>query len=306
MYPALSHLLTTDPSPAAPDLARWWPAVAPLRDAFPHPLDRALALGLTAPSVGGAFVASYRAALHALVPSLGVHTRAALCATEEVGAHPRAITTKVSPTPAGVVVDGAKRFVTGAHEADALLVLATRGADDDGRNLLSLVRVPAGAPGVALVAMAPTSFVPDVSHASVTFTAVALDADAVLPGDGWNRYVKPFRTVEDLHVQAGVTAWMIGALRRHAGPRPLVERLVAHAASLRALADQSPDDPTNHVALAGAFANLYGLFDAVESTWSDMPEALRADWLRDRRLMYVARDVRARRLEVAWAALLRG
>lgn len=306
MYPALSHLLTTDPTPAAPDLTRWWPAVAPLRDAFPHPLDRALALGLTAPSVGGAFLAGYRAALHALLPSLGVHTRAALCATEEVGAHPRAIATRLTATPEGVTVDGAKRFVTGAREADALLVLATRGAAADGRSLLSLVRVPAEHPGVSLTPMPPTSFVPDVTHASVTLDAVALDAGAVLPGDGWNRYVKPFRTVEDLHVQAAVAAWVIGALRRHDGPRPCVERLVAHVASLRALADMAPDDPTCHVALAGAFANLAPIFDAVEATWPQMPAALRAEWSRDRRLLQVARDVRARRLEVAWSALQRG
>ena len=81
--------------------------------------------------------------------------------------------------------------------------------------------------------MPATPFVPDVAHATVTLARVTIAPEARLAGDGWSDYVKPFRTLEDLHVQAAITAWLVGALRRAKGPHALTEQLVAHALTLR-------------------------------------------------------------------------
>lgn len=299
----LSHLLSSDPAVVETELGLWWIAVAPLRRRFEHTVERALALGLVAPTVGCAFVGGYQSALHAMVPSLGPDARAALCATEEGGAHPRAIATRVTAAGEGVTLEGAKRFVTGARHATTLLVLASEGTHEDGRNRLALVRVPADAASVRFEDMPATAFAPDVPHASVTFASVPLTREARLPGDGWSDYVKPFRTVEDLHVQAAVTAWLLGALRRHEGPSALIERLAAHALSLRALADAAVGAPATHLALAGAFANLEAITEAMEAWWPSAPDALRAQWARDRTLLKVASNAREQRRLRAWATL---
>lgn len=291
----LSHLLCAPPELVAPDLSGFWRASEAVRDRFAHPLERSLALGLVAPSVGAAFVGGYRAALHRLVPSLGAHTRAALCATEDGGAHPRAITTALTPVATGFSLTGTKRFVSCAEDADTLLVLATDGMRADGRPSLALVSVAADAPGVERAGMPPLPFVPEVSHASVRFDAVALAADARLPGDGWSDFVKPFRTVEDLHVQGAVTGYLLGVLRRAEGPASSIEGLAAHALSLRALADRSPDDPCGHLALAGAFATLEALVLALDPWWSSVDPAVASAWARDRSLLRVASRAREQR-----------
>jgi acyl-CoA dehydrogenase len=301
----LSHLLTTDPTALADTLPAWWRAAAPLRDRFEHPLERALALGLTAPSVGAAFVGGYRAALHRLVPSLGAHTTAALCASEDRGAHPKHIHTRLTRTGEGFTLDGIKRFVTGARDADALLVLAVTSIADDGTRAFGVVKVSPDAVGVRFEEMPATPFVPDVAHASVCFEGVALEAHARLDGDGWRDLVKPFRTVEDLHVQAAMTAWLLGVLRRYEGHPQALERLVAHALTLRALADMEVESAVTHVALAGAFATLDAIVTTLDAWWSDAPDEVASAWRRDRALLTVARGAREARRVKAWA-MLRG
>ncbi len=302
----LTHLLASDPTPLADDLPSWWSAAAPLRDRFAHPLERALALGLTAPTVGAAFVGGYRAALHRLVPSLGPHTRAALCASEDRGAHPRHINTRATATAEGFALDGAKRFVTGARDADALLVLAVESVSDDGTRAFAVLNVPPATEGVRLDEMPALPFAPEVSHATVTFDGVRASRDARLDGDGWRDLVKPFRTVEDLHVQAAVTAWILCALRRHGGADVVCERLVSHAVALRLLSDAAVEAPSTHVALAGSFANLEAITSSLDAWWPSAPEALSSMWGRDRALLAVARGAREARRARAWESLRGG
>lgn len=302
----LTRLVAHDPTPAAGDIPTWWNATATLRARFSRSIDRAFVTALVAPTPGAAFLAGYHAAMGALVPSLGSDHRAALCATEDAGAHPRAIETRLVESAGGYTLDGVKRFVTGGRDADVLVVLATAGVTEDGRNRLALVTLPARTAGVTFDDMPELPFVPDVSHASVTFAGVKVAPEARLAGDGWTDYVKPFRTIEDLHVQAAVTAWLVGVVRRGDGDRALVERLVAHAASLLALADADRESPATHVALAGAFANLQAILDAMDTWWKVAPDDLRAMWERDRRLLRVASNARAQRLERAWAILRSG
>jgi hypothetical protein len=78
--------------PAVATLREWW-AATERASAWPHSIDRAIAGGVRADRLGFAFAGGYAAALAALVPGLtGI---AALCATEEGGAHPRAIHTRL-------------------------------------------------------------------------------------------------------------------------------------------------------------------------------------------------------------------
>jgi alkylation response protein AidB-like acyl-CoA dehydrogenase len=299
----LTRLVLHDPTPAGDDIAAWWNATAALRARFARSIERALVTALVAPTPGAAFLAGYHAAMGALVPALGGDHRAALCATEDGGAHPRTIETRLVETDGGYTLDGVKRFVTGGRDADVLVVLANAGVTDDGRNRLALVTLPARTAGVTFDDMPELPFVPDVSHTSVRFDGVRVGADARLPGDGWTDYVKPFRTIEDLHVQAAVTAWLVGVVRRSESDRGLVERLVAHAASLTALADTDRESPATHIALAGAFANLQAIIEAMDAWWKVAPAGLRAMWERDRRLLRVASNARAQRLERAWTLL---
>jgi alkylation response protein AidB-like acyl-CoA dehydrogenase len=261
-------------------------------DLTDRPIDAAVRGGHEADHLGGAFTAGYGAALRALVP--GAPARTSLCATEEGGAHPRAIAT----TLADGRLRGRKKWSTLATEAELLLVVASIGLDDDGRNRLRLVRVVPTARGVTITPMPPPPFAPEIGHAEIAFDDVAVAPADVLPGDGYDDYLKPFRTVEDIHVHGALLGWMLGLAERHGWPRDRVEHLLVGVAALRSLAAAPPLAPETHVALAGAIALTRDLVE--HAPWDTLdPEAL-ARWRRDRPLLEVAGRARAARLDAAW------
>src|SRR6185295_153430 len=87
--------------PAVDELRAWWDATAALRATWTEPVDRAFAGGACADRLGFAFAGGYAEALRALVPELPPGSITALCATEEGGAHPRAIRTRLVPAGPG-------------------------------------------------------------------------------------------------------------------------------------------------------------------------------------------------------------
>ncbi len=275
--------------------AAWRAAATP----WAAPVDRALVGGARADRLGYAFAAGYAAALERLVPGV---RGACLCVTEEGGAHPRAVRTRLSPDGAGFRLDGAKKWATLAGDGDALLVAASVGQEGD-RNLLRLVRVPADAPGVRCEGMPPTPFTPEIPHYAVRLDAVAVPADAVLPGDGWTRYVKPFRTVEDAHVSAAAAAFLLRVARANGWPPALPARLTALILAFREVAGAPPDAPSVHVALGGCLAALEAIVAAAEPCWADTDPAVTARWRRDAPLLGVAGKARAARFEAALGRL---
>jgi acyl-CoA dehydrogenase len=247
--------------------------------------------GMAARTVGAAFLAGYGAALKRLVPSLPSERRVCLCATEEGGAHPRNIKT----TLADGKLRGHKKWATGGPLADLLLVVASVGAGEDGRNRLKVALVDAHGPGVTLTAMPPTPFVPEIPHAEVELEdAPALE---ILDGDGYDSYLKPFRTIEDAHVFGAVLGYLFAAAQQHGWPRAFGERVLAVLASLGRVAEGDPASPELHLVLAGALA--LGRQLAHEAA-GHMAEPARADWLRDCALLDVAGKARQARADAAW------
>ena len=290
-------LFFAPPAPAVIDGPEAWlrrhrEATADLDDS----VLRALAGGRAADRLGWAFASGYLEALRRLVPALG-RRPTCLAATEEGGAHPRAIATRL----AGGRLDGVKRFVTLAPACEAVLVIASEG-ESAGRNRLAAVLVPLDRAGVALEPLPPTSFAPEVPHARVSFRAVAVAPDERLPGDGYDDYLKPFRTVEDIHVMAALAAWLAAAFAALPAGAAVVEELAAVAASLVAAGRLDPRAPATHRLLGGALAALDGALARAEPLWSEVDPALRAGWQRDRGLLQVAAGARTARLNRARSA----
>ncbi|MFN0252322.1 MAG: acyl-CoA dehydrogenase family protein [Kofleriaceae bacterium] len=286
--------------PDADSLTAWWAATTAIRAPFDTPVDRAIVGGAWADRLGFAFAGGYQAALQALVPEHG--GIGALCVTEVKGNAPKHIETTLVPAGDHYELSGTKKWATAAPLATHLLVAATTGRDDEGRNQIRLVRVATDAAGVTLV---PSSapFVPEIPHAEVTLDKVVVHAQDLLPGDGYSEYIKPFRTVEDTHVHAALVGYLIGVARRHSFVRELVEQLVAAAVGLRGIAVADPKAPMTHFALAGSIAQIGKLVTEIERAWEVNPDDEYARWKRDRPLLGVAKAARATRRENAWASL---
>lgn len=274
------------------------------RTASSDTVDRALLGGVAAASAGWAFACGYEAALARLDPeATRGGTLCALCATEEGGGHPRAIRTSLVPRPAGgFVLAGRKSWVTLGADAQTLLVVATTGEDEQGRNRLRVARVPSSRGGVRVEpVVGGTPFASEIGHARAVFDEVAVDPAEVLPGDGYDTVLKPFRTIEDVHVMAAVLAWSIGVARASNWPAAWLEEALAGVMTWRAIGAAPPSDAATHIAVAGAIATTKRLLDA--GSWSLAADAVRARWERDRPLLEVASKVRAARAEAAWRAL---
>jgi acyl-CoA dehydrogenase len=308
-HPLIEQLLSTPPE-AAPceDVASWWARHRALAAEWPDPVSLAIAGGFAADRIGWAFASGYQAALRALEPGLPADAVVALCVTEAGGNRPKDIHSSLERDgEAGWRLTGSKRWTT-LGPAGALFLVAARDASVSGeRPAIKLVRVTSGAPGVRIETLPPTRFVPEVPHAQLHFEGVALEAGALLAGDGYERYVKPFRTIEDVHVSAAQIAYTLREARRFGWPREWIERMLAVLQALRAIAREDPASPATHVTLAGALALAGALLQEADALWAQAPDAAAgARWLRDRELGGVAGKARALRSERAWQRLSAG
>lgn len=301
------HAVLTMPPEAAPIESReaWWDRHRGIAREAETPLDLAIRGGFAADRLGYAFASGYQAALRALVPDLPADRVASICVTERGGGHPRAIETRLEPLGDGRIrVTGHKRWATLGDAGGLLLVVASAGAAAQGRNQLRVVRVDASLPGVTLRPMPEPPFTPEIAHDEIDLEGVIVSESDVLPGDGFDRYVRPFRTIEDLHVQAAVYAYAIREIRAHALPPSLAERFAALLAAIHPLA-AAPSAPETHVALGGVLALARGPLDELDRVWAKTESPAHARWERDRLLLSVASNAREQRLAKAWELLSR-
>ncbi|MGB5813124.1 MAG: acyl-CoA dehydrogenase family protein, partial [Polyangiales bacterium] len=220
----------------------------------------AVQVASTADRLGLAFAVGYPAALEHLVG--GVLFPSALCVTEAKGNTPRSTETTLSVEGGDLILRGTKSFVTFGTLANTLVVSARVGQSPDGRPRLAVVRIPAKRDGIVLEELPGIPFVPEVPHAAVRFEEVIVAADEQLPGDGYLDYVKPFRTIEDIHVVAATLGYLLGLARRTRAPSLLIAELGASLVALDRLRAEPPLDPRVHIALHGVYQNLTSLLES--------------------------------------------
>jgi hypothetical protein len=282
-----------------------WDSYHGARDSGADPFYAAVRVASTVDRLGLAFAAGYSAALEHLIPE--VILPCALCVTEADGNHPRAIkaSLKASNAGSGYTLDGTKTFVTFGNMAKTLIVAARVGEQSDGKPELAVVSIPADREGVSLNELPAIPFVPEIPHARVEFHDVQVDEGERMSGDGYLVYVKPFRTVEDIHVFATASAYLLGLAKRCAGPADWMSELCALIATLDRLRAAPPLDPGVHVALHGVIENLSRLFsrDEFSKVLQSAPAEERARWERDRKLLQVASTAREARFRKAASQL---
>ncbi len=302
---AISSLLRTAAAvPECASVAEWWPRWRALTASTAQPFERAILGGAQADRLGWAFASGYQAALRVLDPTLPDEAIAALCVTEADGNFPRAIRTTLTPEGGGFVVSGEKCWTTLGPGGGVFLVIARESGCDEARPSLKAVRIASGTPGLVIESMPPTSFVPEVPHARVRLDNVRVAASALLAGDAYLEYVKPFRTIEDIHVHAASIAYLAAEARRRRWPQEWSGRAMLLLHALSGMARLDPLASETHVALSSALALGEALVAEADGHWvkaGDDPAAAR--WARDRKLFGVAGKARVQRLAAAWVRL---
>ncbi len=278
---------------------------------FSAPIDCALISGYQADRTAYAFLAGFRSALQRLFPDLEADCFAAFCISEEGGNHPRAIQTSLTKSndssDSGNVwkLNGHKKFITGATEADTIFVAASRGQDEKGRNSICLVKLKQQTHGVVINPMDRLPFIPEIEHASVSFENVAICDDQILPGDGYSDYIKPFRIFEDVHVCGAVLGYLFRMAVIYSWAQSVKERMVMLMSVVREMACSGPDNAVVHIMFAGFQNDMNQLIQDLDPLWDSTPNGVKDAWFRDRKVLSIAEKAREKRLEKAWKTIER-
>jgi hypothetical protein len=258
------------------------------------PFELAAGGGRLMATPGLAFLVGYQAALRTLWPSAPA-SLGALCATEQRSLRSADMQTRLRD----LRLSGQKDFVTAGDAADWLLVAARcEQPGEDPR--LSLAVVYPDEPGVRVEKLPAIPLMPDVSHGRLSLDNAACE---LLAGDGWDVYVKPFRTLEDIYVLSAMTAWLYGVGQDSDWPQPLQLRLLALLAGCAQVSRQTPDSPAGHVLLGGLFAQFEALKDEIDQALAAGSPEWAAMWQRDRAVMDLGSVARGKRLAKALAAI---
>ena len=232
------------PTCAITELVPWWRASVAASNALAGeelPLaaspiyNSALRIAALSRTPSHAFVAGYQAAIAILCPRPQrsgdaaaatttttprlPSTLSSFCVTEAGGNKPYHVHTQLSARADGaLLLNGEKSFASVGQAADELVITAavpSATTAPASHVQLALVRIPASATGVTVVPHKPLPFLCEVGHARVVLKDVLIQPEQVLPGDdGFVRYVKPFRTVEDLCIYGAMLAYTCNLLVR--------------------------------------------------------------------------------------------
>lgn len=280
-----------DRLPANPDLAEGFATLLQQLGTV-TPFELAVVGGRLMATPGLAFLVGYQAALRMLWPS-APPSLGALCATEQRSLRVADMQTRLTD----LRLSGRKDFVTAGDAADWLLIAArSEGPGEAPR--LSLAVVYPGEPGVRVEKLPAIPLMPDISHGRLFLESALCE---LLAGDGWDAYVKPFRTLEDVYVLSAMTAWLYGVGQDSDWPQGLSLRLLALLAGCAEVSRQAPNSPAGHVLLGGLFAQFEGLKVEVNQALADGPPEWAVMWQRDQAVMDLAAGARGKRLAKALA-----
>ena len=286
----------------ATTMHEWYQQFKTLTASVTDSTERALLGGIASTRVGFAFVAGYQSAIERLF-DMQDQRLSSVCVTETAGNHPRHIQARLETRSDGMRLHGDKQFVSGAEHAERIFVACKTGEDKTGRPQLKMVQIDLPAEGVDITPLPELGFVPEVSHGKVHFDTVNITSLQVLPGDGYTDYVKPFRTAEDIHVLCALTAYRLACGLRQQWPQALLEAHMAILSGLHQVAQQNIQAPATHLQLAGLRQQMTQLIECSDPLFEQADAAGYACWVRDRKLLKVAKGAHEKRTENAWQAM---
>ena len=158
------------------------------------------------------------------LPGLAAGTTKVVFAITEpdAGSNMRRLATTAMRDGDDWLLSGTKYYISGVDEAEALLVVAKTGTDQDGNGQLSLFIVPADAPGLGTQPLPVDLLLPERQF-TLAFDAVRLGPEALLgaEGDGFRQVfhgLNPER-ITGAALCVGIARHVLSAAARYAGER---------------------------------------------------------------------------------------
>jgi len=270
------------------------------------PMALAVMGGFQADRPAWVFASGYQAALRSVFPGTAGPGLFAFCLTEEGGHGARNLSTTWSADGSGGIgVTGAKGWTPLFQHYSAYFVACQSSEHEPNADAcFRVVRLPADTDGVSFEARTPGRFLPELPTARMQVQVSCLSASALLPGDGWSEYAKPFSAQEELYVTAALLAYLLREGRAHDWPQHYVQQLVGALSLLCSLVDTKLDTAIELVTLSGATTWARTLFAEASDLWQQSPDDVRATrWFRDKPIQTLWAGSSEKRGAKAWAAL---
>jgi len=271
-------------------------------------LQLAIQGGFQADRAAWAFASGYQAALRDQFPAADGGGLYAFCLSEPGVRGSRNLQTRWRETESGIQLQGSKSWTPLFEQCSGFFVACRSETEDSSEGTVAggfrVLCVPAKATGVTFSPREPGSFMPELPTACMQLDAVALNAGALLPGDGWQAYASPFAIKEELYVSAALLAYLLREGRSNAWPVSYLQQLLAALALLAELASSAGESPVSQVALSGVTAWARRLFAEADTLWAAPPTDSRAQrWLRDRPIQTLWAPTSEQRGVKAWQAV---
>ncbi|MDG2304533.1 MAG: acyl-CoA/acyl-ACP dehydrogenase [Candidatus Binatia bacterium] len=273
----------------------------------PDPFERLVHVAMRADRRTAAAAAGHQAAILRLFPEVPPGAITAFCVSEEGGARPTAIQATLQAQPDGRhLLSGEKKWGTMSPDADTLFIAASIGTETiDGRerNQIRMVGIPADRSGIQLTPRTHDGIVSEMRIADLSLRDVEVLPDEVREGDGFQKYVKPFRLIEDVFGNAGTQIAAFGFGRRHDWPQNELEDLLALITQAWAISQTDMAAAPAVLAMAAYFRRSNEVWESLSDSWSRATPAELERWHPEVGLLQVAQKAREIGRERAWGSL---
>lgn len=286
-------------------IVEWKKQIPPRMKAWSEPLDRAMAGGFMADRLAFAFLAAYQSALQKQFPFLNPEQLAAFCVSEQGGSKPKAMQTRIEPFEQGFQLSGSKTFVTGAEQAEILLVAARDTTQDLERPRIRIAVIQATNKGVRIEEDKVMPFMSELQKGRLHLDQCYCSVESVLVGDGYAEHVKPFSPLEAFFVMAAGLCYLLRLARLYDWPASFIEQCLLLLHAVQSADYANPESPTNQLLLNGLRVQLKALVEQTEHSeyWRLSDEQVYKRWLRDKAVLMFSDRSHTIRLERAWSQL---
>ena len=267
-------------------------------------IDRALIGGFSFRQTSFAFASAYQSAMESMF-RLDGQSIAALCHTEKGVKKPREMQTALSTHDGKTILNGNKSFVSGGTDAELVFISALdkRETSTAEQAPVRIVKLEASRAGIRAKALPTLPFVPELSHAALSLTQVNISEEDIIDGDGYTDAIKPFRSEEDIHILAALSAQRLRIALDQKQP-DIAARLISLISAIKNLETADRSAPSCHLQLAGIKASFEDIITLQEPHIAESMPAFQASWKRDKALLSIAEKAQSVRTKSAWRYFL--
>jgi acyl-CoA dehydrogenase len=253
--------------------------------------EKAVFSGFSSVQLSFAFLSGYEAACY----FISKKRLSCVCATEKTKGSPsKSINTRITKMDENFsMLKGEKSFVTFGEYSKYLLIFAK---DDD--SIVRCVLLNSNQQGIEFESPdKKLNFLNEIPHSKIKLD-LKISNDCILKGDGYIHYLKPFRTIEDIHVFGSFLGYFIRVGRLSNWDQSLLIKMLKLIILLNNSIQFNLLSPVNHLILNEIHEEFKSILEQILKLKFHNKEEEKL-FLRDKMIFKVSDSIREQRKQSA-------